>query len=134
VYDTQFKKRKGHPPKTLRLDPVQPAWVEKHSASSGLNFNEIVRVAIAQLVESKVIGMGNFQKLLDLVAIQSRQVEEIVLGHYAVRIAGGLVSPEWEIVVKNLSVKTWRRERLLNLRFKAVTRRLRSSNLQVWAG
>jgi len=79
VYDTQFKKRKGHPPKTLRLDPVQLAWVEKHSASSGLNFSEIVRVAIAQLVESKVIGMGNFQKLLDQVAIQSRQVEEIVL-------------------------------------------------------
>ena len=29
MYDTQFKKRKGHPPKTLRLDPVQLAWVEK---------------------------------------------------------------------------------------------------------
>ena len=63
--------------------------------------------------------MGNFQKLLDQVAIQSRQVEEIALGHYAVRIAGGLVSPEREVVVKNLSVKTWRRERVLNLRFKS---------------
>ena len=94
VYDTQFKKRKGHPPKTLRLDPVQLAWIEKHSASSGLKFSEIARVAIAQLVESKGIGMGDFQKLLDLVAIQSHQVEEMALGHYAVRIAGGLVSPE----------------------------------------
>ena len=73
--------------------------------------------------------MGNFQKLLDQVAIQSRQVEEIALGHYAVRIAGGLVSPEREVVVKNLSVKTWRRNRVLNLRFKAVTRPLSPDGL-----
>jgi len=129
VYDTQFKKRKGHPPKTLRLDPVQLTWVEKYSARSGLNFSEIVRVAIAQPVESKVIDMGDFQKLLDRVAIQSHQVEEMALGHYAVRIAEGLVSPEREVVVKNLSVKTWRRNRVLNLRFKAVTRPLSPDGL-----
>jgi len=45
--------------------------------------------------------IDNIEKLLDLADFQSRQLEEIVLIHYVVRIAGGLVSPEREVVVKH---------------------------------
>jgi hypothetical protein len=76
-------------------------WIEAYTALSGLSFSEVVRVAVAQLIESKVITMGDVQKLLDLAEFQSRQVEELALNHHAIRIAGGLVSPEREVTVKH---------------------------------